>query len=300
MPPKKEQNAQALRVLSRELGLEPSWRVAGKRVYMESELLSEMIHRLQHAKTVSARYACAPESRVPAPVVIHMFWDDPEALCTGDRSPRSLQSSDLLGLWSALNVGLSVHLWSYAEIGNVIRHSNLSLRSASELLSHQTAVDLLTRGLRIQHLADYVRYLAVQDHGKRFGVGSWLGDLDFVWIRRMGVCPSQSGHVFATMDAKPWTARGVAGDMLHWKTQWVRSPDEFPRHFANSPMAFPASSAVLDSSLADMVELFGSRQDLSKLNYTAIIAIALRQVRSSGLLLDVMEPMAFHPTPHFC
>ena len=64
-------------------------------------------------------------------------------------------------------------------------------------------------------------------------------------------------------------------------------------------MAFPASSVVLDSSLSDMVEVFSSHQDLSKLNYTAMVAIVLKHVRSSGLLLDVMEPIAFHPIPHF-
>ena len=95
-----------------------------------------------------------------------MFWEDSSKLLAGDRSPRQLEPADLLGLWSALRIGFSVVLWTYSSIGNVFRHSNLEVRRADELVHLSLALEWLNRGLRIQHLADYVRYRAVQEHGR--------------------------------------------------------------------------------------------------------------------------------------
>ena len=229
-----------------------------------------------------------------------MFWEDSSKLLAGDRSPRQLKSTDLLGLWSALRVGFEVVLWTYSPIGHMFRHSNMKVRKADELVPLPLALEWLNRGLRIQHLADYVRCRAVQEHGRQTHAGSWVGDLDQVWLRLDAVTPSSSGHVFATMHAKEHTLRGRRSDTLHWKMEWIVSPGESPRHFSNSPMAFPARSEVLDSSVNEMLQLFNSRPDLSKLNYTAVVRIVLSHIRLSGLLLDVADPVKFHPLPHWC
>ena len=193
---------------------------------------------------------------------------------------------------------MSVHLWSYSGLDNVFRHSGISVHDASALLPLGEAVALLGRGLRIQHLADYVRGLAVQDHCKRLGVGAWLADVDQIWIRPFGFCPSKSGHVFSSMYARQNTIRGPDGDAMHWKVHWVKVPEE-RTHFSNAPMAIPPGSEVLDSSLTAMRTLFATRQDLSSLNYTAIVTIYLESIRASGLLLDIMDPSVFSPVPHF-
>ena len=128
-------------------------------------------------------------------------------------------------------MGFVVVLWTYSSVGNVFRHSNLEVRRADELVHLSLALEWLNRGLRIQHLADYVRYRAVQEHGRQADAGSWVGDLDQLWLRLDAVTPSSSGHVFATMHAKEHTLRGSQGDTLYWKMEWIVSPGESPRHF---------------------------------------------------------------------
>ena len=294
-------NCEALRGICRRHGLEPTFYpegASGSRIYLSSEQMQGLAKRWEAAESASAKFSGGDPQ--PTPRTIHMFWEDSSKLLAGDRSPRQLKSTDLLGLWSALRMGFVVVLWTYSSIGHVFRHSNLKVRKADELVSLPLALGWLNRGLRIQHLADYVRYRAVQEHGRQTGAGSWVGDLDQLWLRLDAVTPSSSGHVFATMHAKEHTLRGSQGDALHWKMEWIASPGESPRHFANSPMAFPARSEVLDSSVNEMLQLFKSRPDLSTLNYTAVVRIVLSHVRLSGLLLDVVDPVKFHPLPHCC
>ena len=125
-----------------------------------------------------------------------------------------------------------------------------------------------------------------------------MGDLDQVWIRRIGVCPSRSGHVFASMHAKWASHRGTEGDIEYWKTNFVRIPDERV-HFSNSPMAFPCGSEVLTSSIMAIRTLFEKPLHLGKIEYSAIVRIVLGQVHEMGLALDVVDPIVFHPIPHF-
>ena len=294
-------NCVALRGICRQHGLEPTFYpegATGSRIYLSSEQMQGLLKRWEAAELASAKFSGGKPQ--PTPMTIHMFWEDPSKLLAGDRSSRQLQSTDLLGLWSALRMGFAVVLWTYSSIDHMFRHSNLKVRKADELVSLPLALEWLNRGLRIQHLADYVRYRAVQEHGRQTDEGSWVGDLDQIWLRLDAVTPSSSGHVFATMHAKEHTLRGSQGDALHWKMEWITSPGESPRHFANSPMAFPARSEVLDSSVNEMLQLFKSHLDLSKLSYTAVVRIVLSHIRLSGLLLDVVDPVKFHPLPHFC
>ena len=101
------------------------------------------------------------------------------------------------------------------------------------------------------------------------------------------------------MHAKWDSMRGAFADVRYWKTHWVRRPDERV-HFSNSPMAFPCGSQVLDSSLSELRTLLSREQgNFGKLDYTAIVKIVLNNIRASGLALDVVGPMIFHPIPHF-
>ena len=58
-------------------------------------------------------------------------------------------------------------------------------------------------------------------------------------------------------------------------------------------------SLVLTESLLEMRALFAKSSDLSRLNYSALVKILLERIRASGLALDVMDPVVFHPIPHF-
>ena len=293
----KGRNAGALREACRAVGLEPSWHEEGKRLWLSSDVMEELEARLLCFKEAEREHSCELQERPPAPDAIHMFWEDPKALLAGDERPRDLQPQDMLGLWSCLAVGMTVFLWSFSKV-NVFRHSRLHLGDASELLARGEAVGWLRRGLRVQHLSDYIRCLAVKQHEIRLGVGSWVGDLDAIWIRPCRVCPSRSGHIFASMTARWNTIRGTAGDIRHWREHFVRKPNERV-HLCNAPAAFPVNSPVLTEYLVDMRELFSCTPDLSKLNYTAIVKLLLGRIRASGLALDVADPIVYHPIPHF-
>ena len=293
----KARNASALREACRAVGLEPSWREGNKRKWLSSEVMEELEARMLSFQQAERQHSCERALRPTAPDTMHMFWEDPRALLSSAPGPRALQPQDMLGLWSCLAVGMTVHLWSYSAI-SVFRHSRLRLRDASELCARREAVGWLQRGLRIQHLADYIRCLAVQQHGIRPGVGSWIGDLDALWIRPCRVCPSRSGHIFASMSSRWDTIRGAAGDVRHWRQHFVRKPDE-RLHLCSAPAAFPVQSPVLTEYVREMRALFSGSSDLSKLNYSAVVRILLKGIRASGLALDVVDPLVFHPIPHF-
>ena len=294
----KKRNAQALREACRQLGFHPSWRDKnGKRQWLSGPLMEELEARLLTFQEAKRQHSCDLQARPRAPDAIHMFWEDPVALLGDDLHDRALQPQDMLGLWSCLAVGMTVHLWSYSHV-RVFPHCRLHLRDATELCSRREALSWLRRGLRVQHLADYIRGMAVQQHGFELGVGSWVGDLDAIWIRPCEVCPSKSGHIFASMDSKWDTMRGTAEDARCWKEHFVRKPDERV-HLANSPAAYPVDSPILNQSLLQMRALFARSSDLSKLPYTAIVKILLERIRATGLAVDVLDPHVFHPIPHF-
>ena len=159
-------NCVTLRDICRQHGLEPTFYpegAGGSRKYLSSEQMQGLAKRWEAAELASAKFSGGDPQ--PTPKTIHMFWEDSSKLLTGDRSPRQLSSPDLLGLWSALRVGFVVVLWTYSSISHGFRASNLEVRQADELVSLALALEWLNRGLRIQHLADYVRYRAVQEHG---------------------------------------------------------------------------------------------------------------------------------------
>ena len=243
------------------------------------------------------QHSCDLEQRPAAPTVIHMFWDKSEALLSSKGSTLQLQAPDLLGLWSCLRVGMTVHLWAYSAL-ELFTHPKLHVKDSSALLSKQEAKALLRRGLRIHHLSDLVRLLAADLHDQELSSGSWIGDLDQIWLRPFGPCPSGSGHVFATMHARGGAPRGSLGSARYWKYNFVRAPDE-QIHFSNSPMAFPSRSEVLASAIMAIRGLLSKQRDLSKLDYTALVKMMLQQIHKHGLALDVVDPIVFHPMPHF-
>ena len=90
-----------------------------------------------------------------------MLWDDRDSLWRGDSSLYNLPKHCLLGVWSACQVGL---IWASSPVRNVFRHSNLVIRDAGALMPLGEAVDLLRRGLRVQHCRIWCVVLAMLDH----------------------------------------------------------------------------------------------------------------------------------------
>ena len=84
------------------------------------------------------------------------------------------------------------------------------------------AANIVQRALEVQRMGQYIGAfeLVVWAHARFPGskdlvqvlvspihTGSWVGDLDQLWLRLDAVTPSSSGHVFATMHAKEHTQR---------------------------------------------------------------------------------------------
>ena len=79
-----------------------------------------------------------------------------------------------LGVASALKCGYIVHLWTYGTLlGVPWDFGSVQVRDASLLVPLEKAKDLLARGLRIQHLSDWVRLRAIQDHHISFGCAAY-------------------------------------------------------------------------------------------------------------------------------
>ncbi len=185
-PARKEMNAHDLRAKCKELGIAYTWRVDGAKFFLTIAELEVLVKNAGMSLEASTKYACEPQHRPRAPSDVHLFWDNPKALLSGKPSPAVLPQCGLLGLWSICRLGWKAHLWTYSVVSNVFRHSNIQVSPAASFLPLDEAVALLRRNLRIQHLADLVRVLAVQDIAKRCGRGSWVGDVDQIWFRPCG------------------------------------------------------------------------------------------------------------------
>ena len=85
----------------------------------------------------------------------HCFWAPRESPVT---APCSLPTYCQLGAASARLGRVDVQLWTYGKVDGV--PDNVTVQDASKLVAANVANDLLEHGLRIQHLADMIRFLA--------------------------------------------------------------------------------------------------------------------------------------------
>ena len=78
-----------------------------------------------------------------------------------------------LGLASAMKSGYTVNLWTYGKLVGIPHgFGELVIRDASALIRLKKAKELLSRGMAIQHLSDWVRLLAIKHHHSLSGFAS--------------------------------------------------------------------------------------------------------------------------------
>merc|ERR1712194_910543 len=72
--------------------------------------------------------------QVVAPRHLHLFWDTPMSIMDGASTPVGLPTHELLGMWTACEVGFKVHLWSYSGVEKAFAHENLTHEDATVVL----------------------------------------------------------------------------------------------------------------------------------------------------------------------
>jgi len=154
---KQPDNALSLRTRCRDLGLNPSWSDEdGKRFFMSVSEMIDAIKQMELAAKGAKKYRAGGKHVFPRTQDAHLFWSSSTPPL--DR-PTTLPNYVQLGLLSAVkNSGLRVHLWCYGPLVGV--PCGVQMMSAAVLVPLQDAHSFLEKGLRIQHLADVVRFKA--------------------------------------------------------------------------------------------------------------------------------------------
>ena len=163
-------NVEALRSLCRQANIEPGWYKNGRsgvaRAWLSRSEMEAVLDRVE-LKRRGQQLWLPPGCVLPkASLVAHAFWVDAKAMTPNASTVESeLPGFGQLGIASACKAGLSVVLWTYGNLGKVPwGYGRLRVEDASALLPKEQALAYLQRGMRIQHLADYVRLLAVKQH----------------------------------------------------------------------------------------------------------------------------------------
>jgi len=243
------------------------------------------------------------------PSVAYSFWHSLEG------SPKMLPRAYAEGLASCVaNSGLTVVLLTYqgADLAGV--PAGVQVLDASCLLALHIFNRLLHRETAcVQHLADYVRLLALVRGAGGLSPGGWLIDGDTIWFRRapkLSVArPPNLGHWFACQHAAVQTR--VAGKYLdkqeaeqHWSKHYLVKPGDF-LHIA-FPMAVPANSPMLQEVVHCVEEfLFGGltpggrskASSKTSAGYNSIMAMCQAAVHAWGLedaIADIAQVAPLH------
>ncbi len=165
MPPKKTsvRPAATKRQLCRTFGFEPSWYVKRDgqckdyRVYLSAKDIDTAVSMCRVAAEGLERWPHVAAADIASCPVVqgHCFWAPRESPVT---APCSLPTYCQLGAASARLGRVDVQLWTYGKVDGV--PDNVTVQDASKLVAANVANDLLEQGLRIQHLADMIRFLA--------------------------------------------------------------------------------------------------------------------------------------------
>ena len=164
----------ALRASCRRKGLVPDWRHDDGRKWLTKQEMLDALERIDKWEVGKEKWLL--REGVDPPMVstwCHAFWVDVAAMRPRSTSSSSLPGFGQLGLASACRAGLKVVVWCYGSLYDApYGFGHLEVKDASELMPKAEAVKLLERGLRIQHLSDWIRFLAVKKHHADFRHGA--------------------------------------------------------------------------------------------------------------------------------
>ena len=289
----------------------PVWRGEdGRQVAMSDEEMATIYSReqqrmvaykarLQEAVVALTKWRLAPpvgnldDAGLPlsTPRVAFAFWH-------GRGDNHTLPQHVIDGLTSCvLNSGLKTILLTYGEIAGV--PEGVQVSPASAFLASRAFHVLLDSGVRVQHLSDYVRALALHR------AGGWFVDGDTVWFRKApylsAAVPPCLGHYFASLQAHRKTPQGytVEGKRLHWNANYLKEPGDFA--FIASPCAFSARSEVLRRWVCKMeAALFGTRLPTAMMHpmqYESFFRFLQEVVREEGMIAAIRDTTDASPIP---
>ena len=264
----------------------------------EQERMVAYKRRLEEAIIALEKWRLAPRDGDVAeggpplaiPRIAIAFWHGPDDNCT-------LPQHFVDGLAScAMNSGLKTLLLTYQDLNGVPEGVHIS--AACTFLSEREFKFHLDRGVRVQHLSDYIRALALQRYG------GWFVDGDTVWFRKAPVLSAAVtpclGHFFGSLQAHKKSPRGFTIDQIrrHWNAHYLKVPGDFA--YIASPCAFPARSVVLRSWVAKMEScLYGSVhvRGLHPKSYEIFFALLHQAVREEGMVAAIRDFSAVSPIP---
>jgi hypothetical protein len=301
-----------LRGLASQKGFAPYYEENGVRKPLASEDLRNMLTRLGLREKGLELYSyrdleagCSPSARQ------HTFWSDKDA-STWD-SCTHLPNYVQVGLFSKLCVGYDVVLWTYhpgIEGLPPAAANNLRIADASLLWPRNDARAHVARHIwRIQHVSDYIRFLAISRHPSDEGFieacskdkppklqlpiagGAWFTDLDCVEFHYASKLPSKSHHCFNCMAAQISSFFYSAKDA---KVKFLRVPGE-PAWIA-VPFYFPTGSPVLQR----IIERFHGFIGCDRLynDYNSIMRLVKVELQEASLHLDILPPHVYNGVSH--
>lgn len=159
-------NVQQLRSVCRQVGVDPGWRKKEQKLWLNREEMTQVIKRTELKKRGEEKWLRPGTTPPLASRAAHAFWVDSAAMQpNASASTSALPGYGQLGIASACQSGLRVVLWTYGKLTGVpMGFGHLEVKDASALLPKDQALAYLQRGMRIQHLADYIRFLAIKAH----------------------------------------------------------------------------------------------------------------------------------------
>ena len=284
-------------VLKCGLDMKMKYEVRG-RGFMKTLTVDEMEkvrdRRLTHAagvdrirKWVDDRGGLSPE-RGPASAVT--FWHD---LIGANKLPDHA----CLGIASAVSAGkLFVILLSYQALSNVPR--GVTLVDPRPYLSEQKFMALLSHGVHIALLADYIRFKAIAE---RVASSAWFVDCDSFWFKPPPcLAECAYGHCFASLKGD---VRGSHEDEeRYWLQNYLKKQGD--HLFLASPFGFPKDSPVV----LDMVSWFEEKvlaceiadgdSIPTRVQYHDVFQYMRQRVTYWGLEGAAHDERAFSPLPY--
>ena len=227
---------------------------------------------------------------LPTARVAVAFWYGLDDECT-------LPQHAVDGLRScASNSGLKTILLTYQKLQGV--PAGVQQSDARTFLSVEAFKSHLSRGVRVQHLSDYIRALALQRSG------GWFVDCDTVWFRKApflsAVMPPCLGHYFGSLQAHRKSPQGKTVDQIrkHWNSRYLKTPGDFA--YIASPCAFPAHSEVLRRWVAKIEAALYCTVSVNAVHpkkYETVFAWLQQVVQQEGLVAAIRDFTDVSPLP---
>ncbi len=190
-------------------------------------------------------------------------------------------------LTACRNAKLKVTLYCYQEALSV--PPGIVKVDARQFLREDMFQDLLQGGLRVQHIADYIRFRAIEASG---APSALFLDCDTLWFApppQPG--PEYFGHVFGSMRASPFYRGSKETHARHWQLHYLKSPGDMLH--LSVPYIFPPSSPVL-KSIIEWMDLWVLKAKPAR-DYNAVMEALRGLITQWGLESSCRDPVIFCP-----